>query len=248
MTDFKEQLPRKLFTRAQMSKRVARFDQLKGFDGGLADSRHPSALRTLYNVIGFQPPDDETGAIGSPVGKDAARNAAIKISEGFNLGYCRAKPGKGPMLHNHDTNETFICMTGVWRAAWLAPGGAEEFVDLNPLDAISFPPGAIRRFMNVKRGPKGADGILMFVIGGNAPNAEFSMESMAELAQLGLSGPASRGKPRPGAQRAEAGVARRTSAVTQDVTGKRKAAKPKVAGKRNPSAGRKPVSAKRVAR
>jgi hypothetical protein len=27
--------------------------------------------------------------------------SAIPISEGFNLGYCRAKPGKGPMMHNH---------------------------------------------------------------------------------------------------------------------------------------------------
>ncbi|SDJ39260.1 hypothetical protein [Salipiger marinus] len=39
---------------------------------------------------------------------NAAKNAAIKISEGFILGYCHAKPGCGPMMHNHDTNETFI--------------------------------------------------------------------------------------------------------------------------------------------
>jgi hypothetical protein len=37
----------------------------------------------------------------SPVGDQAAALAAIKISEGFNLGYCRAKPGRGPMMHNH---------------------------------------------------------------------------------------------------------------------------------------------------
>ena len=48
----------------------------------------------------------------SPVGANAARMSAIPVSEGFNLGYCRAKPGKGPMMHNHDTNETFIPMTG----------------------------------------------------------------------------------------------------------------------------------------
>ncbi len=184
-----ESLPRKLFTKKEMVKRVARFDQLKGFDGGLADSYHPDATRTLYNVIGFQPPANEDGVIGSPVGRDAARKAAIKISEGFNLGYCRAKPGKGPMMHNHDTNETFICMTGIWRAAWLNPKGKEESIDLNPLDTISFPPGAVRRFMNVKKGPKGADGILMFVIGGDAPNAEFSKESVTELQAIGLWSP-----------------------------------------------------------
>jgi hypothetical protein len=37
---------------------------------------------------------------------------AIAIAEGFNLGYCKARPGKGPLMHNHDTNETFIPMTG----------------------------------------------------------------------------------------------------------------------------------------
>ena len=186
MSEFKEMLPRKLFSREDMMKRVARFDELKGFDGGLTDSEYPSAVRTLYNVIGFQPPPSENGAIGSPVGKDAARHAAIKISEGFNLGYCRAKPGQGPMMHNHDTNETFVCMTGIWRASWLNLKHEEEHVDLNPLDTISFPPGAVRRFMNVKEGPNGQEGILMFVIGGDAPNAEFSKESVDELARVGL--------------------------------------------------------------
>jgi len=184
--EFREMLPRRTFSRAQMMKRVARFHRLQGFDGGLPDSHYPSAVRTLYNVIGFQPPKSERGAIGSPVGRDAARKAAIKISEGFNLGYCRAKPGQGPMMHNHDTNETFISMTGVWRASWLDGRGREQHVDLKPLDAISFPPGAIRRFMNVTRGPKHRDSILMFVIGGDAPNAEFSRESMQELARVGL--------------------------------------------------------------
>lgn len=208
MTDIQESLQRKLFTRKDMLKRVARFDKLKGFDGGLADSYHPDAKRTLYNVIGFQPPSSEQGAIGSPVGRDAARNAAIKITEGFNLGYCRAKPGKGPMMHNHDTNETFICMTGVWRAAWLNPKGREESVDLMPLDTISFPPGAIRRFMNVKKGPKGEDGILMFVIGGDAPNAEFSKEAITELDTMGLW--SKDGKP-PKAARVRAASAKPTS-------------------------------------
>jgi hypothetical protein len=33
------------------------------------------------------------------VGDHAAQLAAIKISEGFNLGYCKAKPGHGPEMH-----------------------------------------------------------------------------------------------------------------------------------------------------
>ena len=94
-------LPKFGISRADMLKRVARFKDLKGSDGGLPDSRATQCGRTLYNVIGFQPPDDSGGAVISPVGDDASRLSAIPISEGFNLGYCRAKPGKGPMMHNH---------------------------------------------------------------------------------------------------------------------------------------------------
>jgi quercetin dioxygenase-like cupin family protein len=169
-----------------MMKRVARFNELKGSDGGLPDSKAPQCERTLYNVIGFQPPKESGGAVISPVGDEASRLSAIPISEGFNLGYCRAKPGKGPMMHNHDTNETFIPMTGKWRCSWENEKGDVESVDLNPLDVISFPPGAIRRFENVTSGPSGEDAILMFVIGGDGPKAEFTDVVMKELEDTGV--------------------------------------------------------------
>jgi mannose-6-phosphate isomerase-like protein (cupin superfamily) len=185
--DYQEKLPRIYHSRAEMMKRVARFSKLKGFDGGLPDSKFPSAKRKLYNAIGFQPPKGEgDGGMSSPVGALAARMAAVKISEGFNLGFCRALPGKGPMMHNHDTNETFIAITGTWRASWETKSGKVEHVDLKPLDLISIPPGAIRRFMNVTKGPKNKESILMFVIGGNSPRAEFTTEAMRELAEAGL--------------------------------------------------------------
>ena len=184
--DYTEQLQRKRFSRADMMKRVARFSKLKGFDGGLPDSKFPGAERTLFNVIGFQPPKGEGEGMQSPVGAEASRMAAIKITEGFNLGYCKALPGKGPMLHNHDTNETFIAMTGIWRASWENEKGKLEHVDLKPLDVISFPPGASRRFMNVTKGPKNRESVLMFVIGGDAPRAEFTKESMNAVVAAGV--------------------------------------------------------------
>jgi mannose-6-phosphate isomerase-like protein (cupin superfamily) len=184
--EYTETLPRIRVSRRDMLKRVARFSRLKGFDGGLPDSRYPGCERTLYNVIGFQPPKAEgQGGVSSPVGAKAARMAAIKISEGFNLGYCRALPGRGPMLHNHDTNETFVAMTGTWRASWEDPKGRIQHVDLKPLDVISFPPGVSRRFVNVTRGSPRKRSVLMFVIGGDAPRAEFTAESMRELAAGG---------------------------------------------------------------
>ena len=183
---YQEILPRRGIRRTEMLRRVARFVDLKGSDGGLPDSKAPECERTLYNVIGFQPPEGEGEGMQSPVGENAARQAAIPISEGFNLGYCRAKPGKGPMMHNHDTNETFICMTGKWRASWEDEKGGVEHVDLDPLDVISFPPGAIRRFQCVTPGDPEQESILMFVIGGDGPAAEFTDKSFKEMEQAGV--------------------------------------------------------------
>jgi len=161
------------WSRDEMLKRVARFKKLKGSDGGLPDSKLPECRRKLYAVIGFQPP--ETG--NSPVGADASTMPAISIAEGFNLGYCRAKPGKGPLMHNHDTNETFIALTGRWRCEW-NEGEAMQQVDLEPYDVISFPVGVSRRFMNVTYNQPTKSHLLMFIIGGNQPQAEFTPAAM----------------------------------------------------------------------
>ena len=183
---FEEQIPRYYPQPGEMQQRVARFRDLRGFDGGLPDSYMPAAQRILFNVIGFQPPSVEQDAMVSPVGAKAARMSAIKITEGFNLGYCEALPGKGPMMHNHDTNETFIAMTGRWRCSWENADGSVESADLEPLDVISFPPGMIRRFENVTDGPADEYSVLMFVIAGDAPAAEFTSEAMNEIEQAGV--------------------------------------------------------------
>jgi mannose-6-phosphate isomerase-like protein (cupin superfamily) len=166
------------WSRDEMLKRVARFKKLKGSDGGLPDSPLPECRRKLYAVIGFQPPmDKKNEATTSPVGEDASSMPAIPIAEGFNLGYCKAKPGKGPLMHNHDTNETFIALTGRWRCEW-NEGEAKESIDLEPYDVISFPVGVARRFMNVTHDEPGKEHLLMFIIGGDQPQAEFTPAAM----------------------------------------------------------------------
>ena len=165
------------WTREEMMKRVARFKTLRGSDGGLPDSPLPECRRKLYAVIGFAPPQAGAEAVTSPVGADASQMPAISIAEGFNLGYCKAKPGKGPLMHNHDTNETFIPMTGRWRCEW-NEGDEKQSVDLNPYDVISFPVGVARRFMNVTYDEPGREHLLMFIIGGDQPQAEFTPAAM----------------------------------------------------------------------
>jgi len=177
------------WSREEMMQRVARFRKLKGSDGGLPDSPLPECRRKLYAVIGFQPPMTDNPATTSPVGQDASAMPAIPIAEGFNLGYCKAKPGKGPLMHNHDTNETFIAMTGRWRCEW-NEGEAMQHVDLAPYDVISFPVGVARRFMNVTYDEPGREHLLMFIIGGNQPQAEFTPAAMrrCEAYEKGRSG------------------------------------------------------------
>src|SRR3546814_15521532 len=104
-----------------MMQRVARFAELTGYDGGLPDSHYPGCERTLYNVLGFQPPEGDDSVV-SPVGAQAAALAGIRIQEGFNIGYAECAIGKGPLMHNHDTNETFIPITGQWRFEWEVDG------------------------------------------------------------------------------------------------------------------------------
>lgn len=164
-------------SRSRMLKRVARFAKLRGSDGGLPDSELPECRRTLYAVIGFDKPKTAARATTSPVGDDASSMPAIAIAEGFNLGYCKARPGRGPLMHNHDTNETFIALTGRWRCEW-NEGSAKESVDLAPYDVISFPVGVARRFMNVTWDQPKKEHLLMFVIGGNQPRAEFTPAAM----------------------------------------------------------------------
>ena len=201
------------WSREEMLKRVARFRKLKGSDGGLPDSPLPECRRKLYAVIGFQPPMSDNPATTSPVGQDASSMPAISIAEGFNLGYCKAKPGKGPLMHNHDTNETFIAMTGRWRCEW-NEGDAKQHVDLDPYDVISFPVGVARRFMNVTYDEPNREHLLMFIIGGDQPQAEFTPAAMQrceayarERAQRTAS-PARASRRRPPSTRSKGGPAR----------------------------------------
>lgn len=179
-------IPEIRVTREEMRKRVAFFKDLKGFDGGLIDSHFPGAERKLYNALGFQPPKGKGGAeVVSPVGAKAAENAAIRISEGFSVGFCEAEPGKGPMMHNHDTNETFMPLSGRWRCSWEVDGRV-EFFDVGPWDIFSFPAGVNRRFENITHDEPDKTHWLLFIIGGDEPEADFSAEAKATLRAAGF--------------------------------------------------------------
>ncbi len=171
--------------RDEMMKRVVRFCDLEGYDGGLPDSHYPGSERTIYNVVGFQPPEGEESVV-SPVGAEAAAKAGIKVQEGFNIGYVECISGNGALMHNHDTNETFIPITGEWDIMWEVDDRVET-VRLGPLDTIAIPPGVNRSFVNrTDNEDPNATNLMMGVIGGNNPGAEFSEESIAMLREKNL--------------------------------------------------------------
>lgn len=171
-------------SRDEMLKRVATFDSLTRSRGGFADSEIETCERVLLNVLGYEKPDAIDGkAVVSPLG-DASDASAIPISEGINIGFVECTPGNGVATHNHDTNETFTVISGLWRFTW--NDDDVEFIELGPLDSVSFPAGLERRFTNLAS-DDGTDGpsLLLVAVAGNAPGAWFRQEFLDEARRDG---------------------------------------------------------------
>ena len=90
-------------------------------------------------------------------------------------------------MHNHDTNETFVVMTGRWRVEWNEAPHTEA-LEVGPHDIISFPPDCARRFENITAGEPDTEHTLLFVIGGDAPQNEFTPSSMRRVADFERTG------------------------------------------------------------
>ena len=167
--------------RDEVLKCVARYDELSATDKGLPDQEVEGYHRTFRNVIGFEQP--EGSETYSPIGDDA-KPFVSHLQPGFGMGYVEAAPGQGVMMHTHDTNETFVIMEGTWAMEWEGDNGDERVV-LEEKDVISFPPGIQRRF-ECQSAREGKDkGLLLGVIGGDTPGAEFSPESVERLKEAG---------------------------------------------------------------
>jgi mannose-6-phosphate isomerase-like protein (cupin superfamily) len=144
----------KTLSDAEMLKRVARYGTLKYPPDRYPDSQLPGHERSGLQVDGGKEP-----------------MSAIPIEEGFQMSYVEAKPGNGPKLHNHDTNETFVVLKGRWRVIWGL--GESQSVDLGPLDVCSVPPFVPRRFINLEPAQDSDSGLLMAIQPGNVAKCEF---------------------------------------------------------------------------
>jgi mannose-6-phosphate isomerase-like protein (cupin superfamily) len=88
------------------------------------------------------------------------------------------------MMHTHDTNETFVVMEGTWKFEWEGEDG-DDHVILEERDIVSFSPGPHRRFECMATREGQDEGMIMGVIGGDEPGAEFSEESIERMKVAG---------------------------------------------------------------
>lgn len=161
---------------------VARFKDLKRCDTGLPDMVLPEGKRAFYNVLGFEQPK-ETGQF-SPFG-DLAIAPISHLKAGFGLSFIAAEPGKGVLMHAHDTVETFMVMNGTWKLFWEGEEGTDHVL-LAPLDFIAVPVGVHRRFECATAAEGQAEGMLLAIIGGDFPAAVPSEGAINRLVEAGL--------------------------------------------------------------
>jgi quercetin dioxygenase-like cupin family protein len=140
----------KPISREAMLKNVFRFGKMPATDRAFIDAVIPGHNRILMGALGRGTSDENL--------KPQVENA-----ENYHIDFIKAEPGNGAALHSHDTEETFICLTGTWRVACGDTG--EEHIDLDYLDGICCPPGVMRSFSNIS----GSTALLLSILGGKEP-------------------------------------------------------------------------------
>lgn len=152
-----------------MEARVARFKDLRSSSEAFVDTRIPEYQREIYNVI------------GGGVTEDKRLAPAIADAKDFHLTFMKSDPGKGSSLHDHETIECFVPLTGTW-AILLGDDGADR-ITLEPFDTFSVPPGVMRAVQNAGTEP----GVILTILGGTDPGrVRWSTQINEKAKSLGL--------------------------------------------------------------
>jgi quercetin dioxygenase-like cupin family protein len=174
----------------QMMRHVALFQDLTGRDNGFPEYGVAGFARTMYNIVGFEAPSTtgkpNDSVVISPVGRDTP--PAINTKAGFGVLILKCAVGNGTPNHNHDTNETFVVIDGRWRFYWgetSQHSSADHQFELGPLDAVSFPPGILRRFECIATATDSDTGTLVGIVAGDQPRAEYADDFNERLRELG---------------------------------------------------------------
>lgn len=95
----------------------------------------------------------------------------VLMESQISMGIIEAGPGPQARLHDHEVEEIFMPLDGLWEFFW-GPNG-EERTTLGPLDVISVPPGVLRGFNNVGGG---TGRLLVLNTSANAEGAAFDVK------------------------------------------------------------------------
>lgn len=130
--------------------------------------RYADLVPCLNAFIDTRTPGSETKEnftiIGPGVSESPGQHIHIAEPHGFNIGGARQPPGCVNSQHSHDTAETFVVHSGVWRFTF-GEQGTDSAVDAGPGDIVSFPTRAFRGFANIGK----SVGFLWSVLGGDDP-------------------------------------------------------------------------------
>ena len=127
----------KPIAREAMLANVFRFGSMPQTDRAFIDAVIPGHNRVLMGALGRGTADENL-------------RPQVETADNYHIDFIKAEPGNGAALHSHDTEETFICLTGKWRVAWGDNG--DDFVDLDYLDGICCPPGVATRMLPIASG------------------------------------------------------------------------------------------------
>ncbi|WP_282607517.1 alpha/beta fold hydrolase [Pelagibius sp. Alg239-R121] len=133
-----------------MLGRVFRFNELPHSDIAFIDAVVPGHSRILMGALGGGTSDENL-------------SSQVEQAENYHIDFIRANPGNGAALHSHDSEETFVCLTGRWKVFWGDQG--EESVELGYLDGICCPSGVMRAFENISDN----EALMMSILGGKEP-------------------------------------------------------------------------------
>ena len=147
--------PARRWTVGEMESRVVRYADLRPCYNAFIDTRTPgSEAKENFTII------------GPGVSENPEQHVHIAEPHGFNIGGARQPPGCVNSQHSHDTAESFVAHTGIWRFD-LGEHGDDAQVVLHPGDTISIPTRTFRGFTNISTGDE--PGFLFGLLGQDDP-------------------------------------------------------------------------------
>lgn len=147
--------PAQHWTVSKMESRVVRYANLRPCYNAFIDTRTPgSEAKENFTII------------GPGVSENPEQYVHIAEPHGFNIGGARQPPGCVNSQHSHETAESFVAHTGIWRFD-LGEHGDDAQLVLYPGDVISIPTRTFRGFTNISEGTE--PGFLFGLLGQDDP-------------------------------------------------------------------------------